>query len=324
MDKFLKSFFTLILATNTTLLIAKEKKAERKMLVSGSHFNRVAIINENGKELWTFKEKQEVNDSWFVKDDQNKTNYVVMSFKKGIRAVKVNFSAPKENKKEILWQYNTTNNFEIQTCQPLAKDKFLLGMSGQKQSMICILTLPDKLKKLYEIPNALNGGKHYTFRQVRLGDNDNLYYGIFKQHSAYITNFKSEKVITIPMKKVRHAPFTVVPSFENGEQFAYIGGGEDSTIIKVDEHGDKVWEINNRNLKGGKLAFVAGINVLQNGNILVANWGQMINRNVDTIIEINPKSKEIVWSLSKEKYKNAITSVQLISENGKEIYPAVK
>ena len=322
----MKIIFTTLLAASIFInsISAKTNTPKRKFLVSGSHFDRIAIINQDGKELWTYPEKEEVNDSWYIRNSKKQINYIVMSFKKGIRAVKVNLNKNAQDDRKILWQYKTPKNCEVSSCQALKKNKFLLGISGDKESFIGIFTPPNKFKKIFTVPKKLNGGKHYTFRQVRIDKNNCLYYGIFKQHSAYISNLKNKKTVSYKLKKLHYTPFTVVPSYENDKQYAYIGGGEDSCIIKINSNGKQIWKLDNNNLKNGKLAFVTGINVLKNGNLLVANWGQMIHNGVDTLIEINPKTKKVVWRLPKTKYKNAITSVQLISENGKQITDTVK
>ncbi len=324
MKRFFLALLTAILTLTTLTAQETSPKISRILLVSGSHFNRVAIINQDGKELWVYPEKQEVNDSWYINDKKKNLKYVVMAYKKGVRAVIVNLNSKAKNNYKVLWNYKTPRGMEISSCQPLKNNKFLLGASSKVGSKLYELTPPNKIKEILTIPEKENGGSHYTFRQVRTDNTGLYYYGIFKRHSAYITDKKFKRTVKIPLKKVRHAPFTVVPKTENGKKFAYIGGGEDSCIIKVNSKGKVIWKIDDSNLKGGKLAFVAGINVLKNGNILVANWGQIINRNVSTIIEINPKTKTIVWELPKIKYKNAITSVQLISENGKEINNPIK
>ena len=324
----MKRFFLALLTASLTLTtVAAQKtsqKIKRTLLVSGSHFNRVAIINQDGKELWVYIAKREVNDSWYINDKKKKLKYVVMAYQKGVRAVIVNFNSKEKDNRKVLWDYKAPKGTEIGSCQPLKNNKFLLSFASKVGSKLCELTPPNKITKILTIPEKDNGGSHYTFRQVRTDNKGLYYYGSFKQHSAYITDKYFKNTITIPLKKVRHAPFTIVPNTENGKKFAYIGGGEDSCIIKVNSKGQIIWKIDDSNLKGGKLAFVAGLNILKNGNILVANWGQMINHNVSTIIEINPKTKTVVWELPKTKYDNRITSVQLISENGKEISNPVK
>ena len=52
-----------------------------------------------------------------------------------------------------------------------------------------------------------------------------------------------------------------------------IATGDRHRIVEVDGHGKTVWEINENDLPGNPLRFVAGMQRLANGNTVVCNWG---------------------------------------------------
>ncbi len=52
-----------------------------------------------------------------------------------------------------------------------------------------------------------------------------------------------------------------------------IAAGDTHRLLEVDTDGKVVWEVNENDLPGNPLRFVAGLQRLPNGNTLICNWG---------------------------------------------------
>ncbi len=99
---------------------------------------------------------------------------------------------------------------------------------------------------------------------------------------------------------------------ENGNTLLTTGNGH--SVLEVNRAGEIVWEIHQRDLPNLTLAWVTTVQVLSNGNYVIGNChagpGQPL------LIEIEPKSKQVVWTLDRfEDFGNNVSNA-LVLEDG--------
>src|SRR6056297_410624 len=99
---------------------------------------------------------------------------------------------------------------------------------------------------------------------------------------------------------------------ENGNTLLTTGNGH--SVLEINRAGEIVWEIHQRDLPNLTLAWVTTVQVLSNGNYVIGNChagpGQPL------LIEIEPKSKQVVWTLDRfEDFGNNVSNA-LVLEDG--------
>ena len=78
-----------------------------------------------------------------------------------------------------------------------------------------------------------------------------------------------------------------------------IGGGNNHTVLEVSPNNEIVWRLDQNELPGVSLSWVTTVEVLPNGNYLIGNCHAGPNQ--PAFIEVDPKSKELIWSLNNFK-----------------------
>jgi hypothetical protein len=89
-----------------------------------------------------------------------------------------------------------------------------------------------------------------------------------------------------------------------------------SRVFEVDQAGRTVWQVQDDELPGISLKFMAGLQRLPNGNTLMANWlGHNQFGTAPHLVEVTPE-KQVVWSFANHVAMRTISSVQLLDVPG--------
>jgi hypothetical protein len=92
-----------------------------------------------------------------------------------------------------------------------------------------------------------------------------------------------------------------------------IGGGDSKRVIEVDSAGQITWEFNETDGPDLGLAWIASLQVLKNGNVLVCNWlGANGGAGVHAF-EVT-RDKQIVWRLDDHQLLKSATSVYALDD----------
>lgn len=93
-----------------------------------------------------------------------------------------------------------------------------------------------------------------------------------------------------------------------------IGGGNNNRVLEVDAAGDIVWSIERGELPGIELFWVTQLQILPNGNVVIANTHA--GGEYPQLVEVNRK-KEVVWSfLDWETFGNDLCAHVLLDVEG--------
>jgi hypothetical protein len=274
------------------LFVSFSVSAQQKLLVGGSGWNQVAIVDKNSANIeWTYDlpEKGECNHVRFTQDGD-----ILFSYKKGARLV--------NKSKETIWDFKANEGEEVHTAKQLPNGNYFLGICAQPSRFI---TLSKKGKKISEQNYDLGIAKnHGQFRQVTPTTNGTIIIPVLGK-SEIIEIDKNNSVLTKIKIEGNLFAVKVLPNKK-----WLVACGDAHKFVIVDPKKEKiVKEYTNDFVKGCSLNFVADPQFLKNGNFLIANWnGHSKDKTQPKIVEIDKKGK-VVWTLPHNEEIRNISSV---------------
>lgn len=223
-----------------------------------------------------------------------------------------------KDSKDVIWKYdsrsqNTTAKkgtnekpIEVHTFQPLPNGRVMIAETTRKR----IIEVDRDGKVHAEVPLQVDHPHPHT--DTRLARKlDNGHYLVCHEGDGTVREYDAAgKVVweyEVPMFGRQaaggHGPeafgnkvFSAV-RLENGNTL--MGTGNGHSVLEVQPDGEIVWSIQQNELPGIRLAWVTTVQVLENGNRVIGNChagpGQPI------LIEVDPKTKKVVWTLDRFK-----------------------
>jgi hypothetical protein len=270
------------------------QEAGRRLLISGCGLGYVAIIDGAGKTEWRLPEKQEASDTWLLPD-----GHILMSYKHGIREIVPDLKSGRGAR--TVWERPTPKGGETHACQPLPKNRILIGESYQGVSYILEIDREGKEYARVELKGF--GGAHNSFRQIRKTPQGT--YLVTQQRGggkALEIDAKGKVIRTFPAGRF------VATRLPDGNTL--IACGDEHRIIEVDAAGKIVWSVGKNDLDGVSIGFASGLQRLPNGNTLITNWGGHGGSSGAAILEITP-AKKIVWQ-SPSSIANRVSNLYVL------------
>ena len=284
--------FTLLLAA--TLLSVIAAQAQHRILVSGCGYGEVAVYATDSSLEWSSAEKREVSDAWLLPNGD-----IAMSYKYGARIIRPDWKAGSGF--DVVQDYPVKDGGEIHTCRPLPGGGYLIGESFDGVS--CIVEADAAFREILRIELKEFGGKHSSFRQIRKTP----------QGTHLVTQQRNNgKALEISSegKIIRTFPDGRFAAERLPSGHTLIACGDAHRLIETDQTGRVVWAVEQHDLEGITLGFVAGFQRLENGNTVFCNWGGHGGTSGPSVIEVTP-DKRVVWSFSKGK-ANRISHVRIL------------
>jgi hypothetical protein len=94
-----------------------------------------------------------------------------------------------------------------------------------------------------------------------------------------------------------------------------ISTGNGHSVLEVSQEKEVVWKVTQRDLPGITLAWVTTLEVLPSGNYVLGNCHAGPGQPV--LIEIEPKSKKVVWSFAGyDRFGNNVSNTLLLDVDG--------
>jgi len=264
----------------------------RAFLCSDYGANTISLVSKDGEIEWSFPARRP-QDAWLLPNGN-----VLFTHVKGVQEV--------SRDKKVVWEYETAPENEVHACQPLPDGLVMIAESGpcrlievnREGKIVNQVKLTTKVKKAH---GQMRGARklasgNYLVGQVRDGvvreyDPSGRIVWEFKHRNAFMG-------IRLP----------------NGNTL--ISTGDAHRVIEVDAQGKVVWQINENDLPGCPLRFVAGMQRLANGNTLIVNWGGHGHlRQQPQIVEVS-RDKKIVARLWDDQRFKTPTSIFALGEKG--------
>ena len=92
-----------------------------------------------------------------------------------------------------------------------------------------------------------------------------------------------------------------------------IGGGDSKRVVEVTSAGQIAWEFNDKDAPELGLAFVASVQVLKNGDLLVANWLGAGGGTGVHAFQVT-RDKKVVWKLDDHQMLKSATTVTALDD----------
>ncbi len=263
----------------------------RRLLLGGCGLGKVVLLDENNKVLWQMADEREVSDLWLLENGN-----IVHSTKDGYQEIKPDYKSGKGAK--VLWSVKAPKGHECHTAQPIGEDRYLVGYSSKGRSYMAEVDSKGKEHKVIEVEGQK--GKHDSFRQVRK-----------TKAGTYLTSQQcgggKSREYSAEGKLIRTFPSGRFSALRLANGNTLLGCGDEHRLIEVDKDNKIVWELNQGDLKGVKLGFIAAVWQLKNGNILFTNWGGHGGSTGGAVIEVT-REKKLVFSTA-DTVKNRVSGL---------------
>ncbi len=277
-----------------TSSIAKETK--HKFIVTDEPRKQLHYIDSNNQQNnWTLKLPAKYRDMQFIGD-----NKLLVSTDNGYK--ELDFKTRKTLKEVRGVFYGTTS------AQRLANGETIIA-TNQKNGVNFF-----KLNKADKIIKRINFPKYHNIRLMRLTKDGKIMFGCNNNH-VVITDFSKKIYTDIKIPGAKHI-YQVIKLQNNN-------------ILVANGYGENIVEVNLTTKKvikeyGGKkhpqakvlgFHFFSGMQVLPNGNIVVANWtghGKNDSQKGAQLIEFS-KDNTVVWSWKNSKKAGSIHHVIILN-----------
>lgn len=266
-----------------------------RMLLGGCGLGRIILLNADRTVAWEMEDARESSDVWMLPSGN-----ILHSTKDGFQEIKPDYGAGKGA--EVVWSVNAPTGSECHACQPIGEDRYLVGYSSRTRSYIAEVDSKGKEHKVIEVEGQV--GKHSSFRQVRKTP-AGTYLTSQQCGGGKAREYSSEGKLIRTFPSGRFSAWRL----ENGNTL--LGCGDEHRLIEVDKDNKIVWELKQGDLPGIQLGFIAGIWVLDNGNILFANWGGHGGSTGGAVLEVDRNKKLI--STTGDAVNNRVSSLFVVT-----------
>ncbi len=246
----------LVFVSQQAAQAAPPKQTGPKELTLGKPFacadyggNKVCLVDAIGKITWQHP-AQRPQDIWVLPSGN-----ILFSHLKGATEV--------TREKEVVWEYETAEGNEVHASQPLPGGRVMVAESGPMQ--IVEVDRGGKVVKTVKLKTDQKS-THHQMRCARKIANGNYLVGQYGDGVMREYGPTGEIVREIPHKMA----FSGI-RLPSGNTL--IAAGDTHQLQEIDANGKVVWEVNENDLPGNPLRFVAGLQRLPNGNTLICNWG---------------------------------------------------
>jgi hypothetical protein len=255
----------------------------------------VFIISEKGEIVWQYP-AEKCNDLWILPDGN-----LLFNTGKGVREV--------TRDKKIIFNYESEN--EIYACQRLANGNTFIGECNSGQ-LLEIAPDGKLVKKIKLLPADADGG-HGFMRNARKLDNGNYlvaHYGLDK-----VTEYDPEGKIVHEIH-IKGGPHSAIRLPGGNTLIACSDHNGDPRVVEIDKSDSVVWQITKNELPGIELKFMAGMEILPNGNLVLTNWvGHNPGGKITHAFEIT-RNKKIVWIYDDQSVLKTMSNIQFLDTNG--------
>lgn len=291
------------------------------LLISGSFHSRIALIDKNsGETIWQLLRTElpwvEVNDADIFPDGDivfaARMETGTPSF---VRRIRPDYQ--KGTGYQTIWNYEIPLRAENHTSQVLKDGRVLIAECYPECLQLKelddhgkpVVIVGDETNKIpyfdytnSECSEALDA--HMQLRQATKSEDGTYLLGCFwKEHTIEI-----DRNIHVIADYPHGFAYSVVPDKEGN---LIIGQCDKKCVVCIKRSdGSLVWKIEEKDLPGIVFGFVACVRPLPNGNILLCNWDGHGGAKGAPIVEVEPFSKRVVWSLPTND-KMTISNVRL-------------
>jgi hypothetical protein len=266
-------------------LAAPKKKAPPPIVVTGevkhrflgaSYHGKVFIADKEGKIEWEFKAPS-AQDVFMLEGGR-----VLFNTRSGAKIVRVKDS-------KVLWEYKSTEKCEIHSCAPLKNGNVLITVCGP--SKVIEVDKDGKVAKeiKFAAVSKFAGNRHMELRDSVKTAKGTYLVAFLEEGLIREFDADSKVVNTIKTDYFKRRGVSSIQVLKNGNLL--IGGGYGHNVLEIDKDNKIVWSLEEKDIEGLKMGYVATAKRLANGNTLVSLY-----HGSQAFFEVT-KDKKMIWSI---------------------------
>ncbi len=251
----------------------------------------VCIISDAGKLLWQYPAER-CNDVWALPNGN-----LLFNTGNGVKEV--------TRDKRVVFSYESKS--EIYACQRLSNGNTFIGECNTGR-LLEVSPEGRIVKDIRLLPEGTDGG-HSFMRNARKLESGNYlvaHYGLDK-----VCEYDSlgKIVMEIP---VTGGPHSVIRLPQGTTLISCSDHNGEPGVVEVDKSGTIVWQLSKNELPGIELKFMAGMQCLPNGNLLLTNWlGHDQFGKAPNAFEIT-RDKKVVCLYNDTTIVQTLSSIQIL------------
>jgi len=268
------------------------KKPRHTFLCADYTQGLVCILSDSGKLLWQYPAER-CNDIWALANGN-----ILFNTGNGVKEV--------TRDKKMIFKYESKS--EVYACQRLSNGNTFIGECNSGR---LLEVNPDGkiVKEIKLLPDNADGGHAYMRNARKLENGHYLvaHYGLDK-----VCEYDSlgKLVLEIP---ITGGPHSVIRLSNGNTIISCSDHNGDPRIVETDKSGNIVWQVLKNELPGIELKFMAGMQYLSNGNLLLTNWlGHNQFGKAPHAFEIT-RDKKVVWVYNDTTFLKTMSSIQLLN-----------
>lgn len=286
-------FIVLITAAQAQPADGVAGQVRHRFICTDNGLGKVLIVSEGGEIEWEYAAPG-CQDVWRLPSGNFLLTHV-----RGVQEV--------TPAKQVVWEYKSPGGTEIHNCQPLADGTVMVAECGTKR----IIEVDRQGVIVKSIPfETTTANTHLHTRIARKLANGNYLLALVGEHVVRELDPTGKVVRTIA---VPGDPFIGL-RLPDGNTL--IGCGDGHKVIEVDPADKIVWQLDENELPGIPLRFVAGLQRLPNGNTVVCNWGGHGHVGQQPLIFEVTRDKQVVWKVDDYQHLSLISNLQLLDVPG--------
>jgi hypothetical protein len=251
-------------------------------------------VSKTGDIIWSYPAPN-CQDIWSLKNGN-----ILFTYHHGENGIGGVMEVTKD--KEVVFHYQTKG--EVHTCQRLENEDTMIGIN--KDATIIEVDKNGNIKKTISLKTERRG--HDAIRMARKLENG--HYLVAQEGDNIIAEYdETNKLIN-----TFSSPGKCFEAIRLDNGNTLISDGSACSVRELDKKGNVVWQITKDDFPEIKMNWLAGINVLPNGNIILCNWlGHGKAGDGIPVFEIS-KGKEIVFYYTDNVRTNSISNVYPVFE----------
>lgn len=294
----MKKIFTLSCFTLLLFTVAFAQKKSPKLLLGGSGWDKIVIIDKASKAIeWEhpLQAGWECNSVAATPDGN-----ILFSYAKGAKLIN-------RDHKEI-WSITAPDTCEMQTARVLPDGNYLLAWAGHP-AVIMEVSPAGKILSRTEYETGI-ARPHSQFRQLNKNKRGNYLLPLISASEVREVSPAGQLIHTV---KLEGNPFTTLESTKGNY---WVSCGDGHSLIEVNlSNGKVIRRYAENDIAGVRLFFPAGLFSAPKGGLYVSNWqGHSRDANAANspqLFEIDRKGK-VVWSLNDNETFGKISAVCVI------------
>jgi hypothetical protein len=291
----MKKIFTCLCSVLSLLVVTSCQQKAQKLLLAGSGWNKVVIIDKETKKIeW----EHPLQDGWECNSAAaTPDGNILFAYRKGAKLI------TRDHKE--LWNIAAPDGCEMQTARVLPDGNYLLAWCGHPAKVMEVSPRGEILSETtYETGIE---DPHAQFRQVNKNKDGNYLMPLFA--TSEVREIAPDGKL-VQVTKLEGTPFSTV-LLDNGNYMVACGDGH--SLMEVDLAKSKIIrKIGAKDIEGVSLFFVAQLLPTSNNGLYICNWQghdpSAKESNNPQLMEIDGNQK-VIWSLNDNETFGMISSV---------------